>query len=364
MNGAPPSRESCALEVAARALGLLGASELPGRVFRRHGVPLLLLPADRVDAGQTLRLYQPQRILARMAGGFLRAAAWFGLHRFLPSVSVAGGLSGRAPDPEVSGCGLLLGDPTHRIPRAIAAYRRMDRWEVAKIALGTEGASALGREAGILEELARQGIRQGVPELLGFIHDDRGAVLRMNYIGGKPVKNAGVETALAILEGWTTGRRPQPFEAFEEAAPIQAGLRLCHAADSLHAHFKTLELSPGVSHGDFARWNMLRDRNGKLWILDWEWGNLDGMPGLDLVHWISQEARLVRKLPAIEAVDFIERKLASPPCLDFLARSGWPRNVRLPMIASYALKVGSGQQDSRDVLVETMLRHAAAGHPA
>lgn len=360
MNPSPESRDRRALEVVGQALALLGAAEWPDRVFRRNGVPLLLLPVGRGDAGQTLRLYQPQRALARLAGGCLRAAAWLGCHRFFPKLAPVADPDRACLDMDVRGCGLLLGDPTHRIPRAIAAYRRKNRWEVAKIAIGPDGSPALGREAGILAELARRGIRQGVPECLGFSSDARGAVLRMNYIGGKPVKRADTETALAILEGWAEERKPSPFPAFEEAASIHAGLTLCHAGDAMHALFDKLELSPGVAHGDFARWNMLRDRSGKLWLLDWEWGNLDGMPGLDLVHWISQDARLVRKLPAIEAVDFIERELSAPRCLDFLARAGWPRDVRLPMIASYALKVGSGQQDCRDVLVESMLRHEAA----
>lgn len=47
-------------------------------------------------------------------------------------------------------------------------------------------------------------------------------------------------------------------------------------------------------HGDFTPWNQARDRNGQLWVWDWEHSESDAVAGLDALHWASSKQRLAQ----------------------------------------------------------------------
>ena len=50
-----------------------------------------------------------------------------------------------------------------------------------------------------------------------------------------------------------------------------------------------------VQHGDLAPWNMLRSHEGRLVAIDWEYGRVDGLPGLDLAQFVLQVAMLIER---------------------------------------------------------------------
>ena len=50
-----------------------------------------------------------------------------------------------------------------------------------------------------------------------------------------------------------------------------------------------------VQHGDLAPWNMLRLHDGRLVAIDWEYGRVDGLPGLDLAQFVLQVAMLIER---------------------------------------------------------------------
>ena len=87
-------------------------------------------------------------------------------------------------------------------------------------------------------------------------------------------------------------------------------------------------------HGDFAPWNRARDRDGRLWVWDWESSEEDAVAGLDALHWSFSERR-----PASgrnETVDL-------PGCLEdarrHLVAAGVPRGSYGLVAATYALTV-------------------------
>ena len=51
-----------------------------------------------------------------------------------------------------------------------------------------------------------------------------------------------------------------------------------------------------VQHGDLAPWNILIDKTGSLRIIDWEYGTLEGFPGIDLAFYVLQQAVLIYNL--------------------------------------------------------------------
>jgi hypothetical protein len=74
------------------------------------------------------------------------------------------------------------------------------------------------------------------------------------------------------------------------------------------------------------------------------------MPGIDLVHYFLQDARLVERLAPVDAIAKTCGLLNSPGCAAYLHKAGWSGNALLPIIASLAWKQGAGHQENAEVL--------------
>jgi hypothetical protein len=132
---------------------------------------------------------------------------------------------------------------------------------VAKIAMDSDAARALDREAAFIESLGpRLPPPLSVPDIL---HREPGLLL------------------LEAVE-WRPRRNPWRLEA--------------EVAHAVGAFFKNgVQESPelvGPAHGDFAPWNLLRTGSG--WVLiDWEDAALNQPPFLDLCHYLVQAHALL-----------------------------------------------------------------------
>ena len=47
------------------------------------------------------------------------------------------------------------------------------------------------------------------------------------------------------------------------------------------------------THGDFAPWNILKQRGGNLTLIDWEFSESDGVAGVDLAHYLLVTKQLL-----------------------------------------------------------------------
>ena len=50
-----------------------------------------------------------------------------------------------------------------------------------------------------------------------------------------------------------------------------------------------------LTHGDLAPWNVLRDAQGRLMLIDWEYASQAGLPYIDLAYYVLQVGSLVRR---------------------------------------------------------------------
>ena len=228
----------------------------------------------------------------------------FGLQRYLlPKTQIESDCPTCSPFAskiEVGSCGVLLGSPEHRVRRAIASYCNAGQWEVAKISFGEAGARVLEQEARILQEL--HPLAAGVPGMLGLHRGDDVMMLRMPYLTGRPIPRGAFEAALDLLNQWVTDQAAKSITEFPEWPSIESALLEHESSDPVIEKLLKVKLRPVICHGDFARWNLLRQENGKLIVLDWEWGHQNGMPGIDLAHYFLQDARLVERLSPQEAI--------------------------------------------------------------
>lgn len=71
-----------------------------------------------------------------------------------------------------------------------------------------------------------------------------------------------------------------------------------------------------IQHGDFVPWNLLRAPDGKLRIIDWEYGTLQGFPYLDLAHYLLQTSALIYRRSPMEAKHCAVKYLVGQPGLE------------------------------------------------
>ncbi len=346
-------------EVIGRVLSVLDPTVGLLHGLHRRGHLLVGLPSERAAAARALQLYQPQRRLAQGVVTGLKGLMRVGLQRWVLSkvdiaaeaVEVFPVLSGI----DAGSCGVLLGSPEHRVRRAIASYLIGGGWEVAKVAFGDAGAKVLEQEANALVEL--QSLVTGVPRLLGLHRAPGLTLLRMPYLTGKVFRAGEFAEAIDLLGGWITDQPQRRMTTFPEWEAIEAALSGWDGGKLALARLSEAMLTPVICHGDFARWNILRRPDGSLVLLDWEWGHRDGLPGIDLVHYFLQDARLVMRLSSNGAIQWTQAALSRPSCCEYLRRTGWGDDLLLPMIASLAYKQGAGHQDNQAVL-ETLVAMA------
>lgn len=322
---------------------------------RRHGMVSLSLPDSREGAAHAFRLYQPQKRLARLKTFALKLLISRGLHPWILEKVLPASYENIQPwefsySPET--VGILLGSSEHLIYRAIASYRGADGWEVAKLGRGEAARTMLRNEAAVLRELSKRGL--SVPRCLGLHEHGEMTILRMPYLAesGLSIRDSG--EALDVLIQWAGNAAPESISGFEEWKSICAALETTADGREALESLSTQVVRPVIAHGDFARWNLLHQANGPLIVLDWEWGNTHGMPGLDLVHYFAQDARLVRQLDSANALRVVEASLSLPKARAYLAQTGWTGNPITPILAWAAFKHGARHQKIADFLAESL----------
>lgn len=339
-----------------RVLSLFAARSGKWVGIRRRGRLLLVLPPGKQAAIRGLELYQPQRATARAGVAGLRIACALGFHRLLPAVTRSDGIVNTLVPPlpatDPSSIAILLGSREHKVQRAIASYQTATGWEVAKISFGPAGEAILRREADVLSHL-HNNVR-GVPRLLGLHHGEGVTVLRMPYFSGSRIAMGESKEALGFLNEWVKPQAGKPIREFPEWISIQAALPGFKAGSLALERLKSECLNPVIRHGDFTRWNLLRHNEENTTVIDWEWAHSEGMPGIDLVHYLLQDARLVQRRCPYAAIRSTVDRLKSPACRDYLAKTGWKGDPVLPVIACLAFKQGARHQENREYLAAAL----------
>lgn len=79
------------------------------------------------------------------------------------------------------------------------------------------------------------------------------------------------------------------FETFHVTTSITPQA-LASRAEDLARRIVSLDVAIPIAnfwHGDFVRWNTGRDRQGNLWLFDWETAQSDAPAGMDTLHWYA-----------------------------------------------------------------------------
>ena len=63
------------------------------------------------------------------------------------------------------------------------------------------------------------------------------------------------------------------------------------------------------THGDFAPWNILKQRGGDLTLIDWEFSDPDGVAGVDLAHYLLVTKQLLNRQDTRTAIQITAAEL-------------------------------------------------------
>ncbi len=292
------------------------------RILNRGGIPFLFLPREPRAAITVLGLYPAQRSVARLAKTAIATALQLRLPLPLPNLSVSidpaapfvrfmAGLIGEPPG-ALPVWGMLAGNPNAPGQRLVFLVFGPDLKPraVVKVGQGETARRLITQELGALAALPT-GLA-GALRLLGQWGDASTAALALPYVSGEAPSPESLDRVAAILNDWLRFGSDAPLDSLTGWRAIQAtaqGRELLPLLPSTPAVVRA-----PVTHGDFAPWNIkVTDGKTGAWtVLDWERGELCGVPAWDWFHFVLQPAALVQKLPAEAIAERAEGLLASP----------------------------------------------------
>jgi hypothetical protein len=101
---------------------------------------------------------------------------------------------------------------------------------------------------------------------------------------------------------------------------------------ALAGQLRERKLHPAIHHGDFVPWNIKVSAAGAWTVLDWERGELAGLPGWDWFHYLVQSGILVGHLSVPMLIRRVESLLNSEGFKQYATRAailGYERELVL-----------------------------------
>ena len=306
-------------------------AEMRFRVFSKNGAAFLILPHECRLAARALCLYPAQGGMARIAKSALRAA--FGLGAPVPSGAHA--LQIRASDPfirflsRLARCdgprfAILAGNPRAVGRRfVVLVFGENDEpVAVVKAGAGGEARRLIAHEKSFLESVPAT--TPGVPRVRDSLVTDRLDAIAFDFIGGDSPRDA--RGLAPLLSSWVQEELRIPLGGISAFQLLPA-----ESTGPLSEHV----VKPVIYHGDFAPWNVKVSGRGGTWTaLDWERGELSGVPGWDWFHFTIQPAALVARRNAGGLCRIAEELFNDPAFLDYANKTGIAGIVR-PLFCAY-----------------------------
>jgi hypothetical protein len=320
-----------------------GRTLLPFRLLRRRGLPFLLLPMEPSLARQTLSLYPAQSVRARAVraalSGCLRLGCSAGAARVDLPVATRSAfvefLKATAGSDALPRIGALAGNPAEAGRRVVFLLFDRDGRARRVVKAGHGGPAATLIEAELTALRALPAGTPGAPRVLGELGHGGTRAFALEFFEGDSPRADDVTAPLALLHRWIHRERAAPL------ARLHAWHRLREACAG-EAWFGRLESSlaravvrPVIAHGQFNPWNIKVSPRDRSWtVLDWERGELEGVPAWDWFHFVIQSEVLVRRHSPGEIAKRLDRILASGPFQDY-ARAAQVAGLERSLLVGY-----------------------------
>ena len=363
----PPQNFWEALFTAPAAPGQAVRVEL--RLLRRRGRPFLLLPRQPGPASATLDLYPAQTSRARAVRTLLRCLLRVSLPLGMERVSLVlspadqfvkflSSLTGE-PREGLPVVGILAGNPMSEGQRllVLAFDARQQAVAVVKAGLSEQAQGLIEREEAFLSAVPAD--TRGVPRLRATFQSPRLRALALDFFAGDSPRAHEAEALPSLLELWLDPKRRIQVSD----APDWARLERACSDDSLFrgiaGRLSGKSFQAALQHGDLAPWNIKVSPAGVWTVLDWERGELTGIPGWDWFHYTIQSAILVERLPTSVLVQRVEGLLGSEAFQRYAERAGI-RGCERELVLAYLLHAAEVIKPSEGLAPTRELLHALA----
>jgi len=340
-----------------------GSRLLSFHTVQRGGIPLLFLPPGKREALSGLTLYPAQSTRARLAKKLLEIALRVGLRPGLERVqfevavedTFAAFLRQSARTAAPPTFAVLAGNPRARGRRFVFLLLDAAGLPAAVVKAGASEAaqSLIEHEENFLR--ANAGM-PGLPALRGGFESSRARAFALDFAAGNSPRGSNLEAPGNLLTSWLARDREMRMRDLESWRLLMAS-EAFPMGTAMSALAET-KFHPTLMHGDFAPWNV-KVCAGHWTVLDWERGQLEGVPGWDWFHFELQPALLVRHETAAQLFTRCERILASSDFLAYAAAAGIGPHARALLLAYLAnCLCVTKQTEGREPLLELEQRVA------
>jgi hypothetical protein len=318
------------------------------RLLNKGGRPFLLLPGQSRPAAATMDLYPAQTGRARVARSvlrwLLRASLAPGSERV--SLVVASGdpfaafLSSLAGEPRrgLPVLGILAGNPMSEGQRLLVLVfdARQEPVAVVKAGLSERARALVEQEESFLAAVPPG--TKGVPRLRGAFKAAHLRALALDFFAGDSPRPEDEAALPGLLESWIDQNKRIAVSDTPDWRRLEQAGSENRLFPSVASQLRGRTIASVIQHGDFAPWNIKISPGGSWTILDWERGELTGIPGWDWFHYVIQSAILVGRLPTGTLVERVEGLLASAALRQYAALAGIEGCVR-DLVRAYLLYV-------------------------
>lgn len=300
----------------------------------------MLLPDEAPKLRRGLALYRPQKWLAGIVVRFIRSAP-FG-SRILPHWKGDDRSSGPLSEilDQLKGDlnGLLLGNPLQEERRAILLIDTVSQGGlIVKLGTTPPAIAKIQREGDFIQECHKKGWM--MPEIHHFWKEENWSAFAMNFHEAPARLSQSVLGRL--FKSWAADGRVCALGEYAGWKDLRSVMVECQVDSMTLQELEELELRQTLRHGDFAPWNLLgSDDDEELTVIDWEFGEVDSIPGLDLVHYLIVPALLVDGLAPLDALEAARASLQNEPVFqELMMLWGWRERIDLLLkVYFYSMK--------------------------
>jgi hypothetical protein len=335
------------------------------RVVRRAGHPFLLLPRHPREAVAALNLYAPQTIRARLARALL---LWpIQLSVPFPGERICFDVSPKAPFVEFLsslldevkplGFGILAGNPSSPGQRFLVLCFNAEHrpFAVVKTALTQRGHELIQHEESFLSAVPSRLQGRGIPAIQAIFDSEEIRAFATGFTAGRSPRGHDEMDLPLLLNSWVDSDREVALAEMPVWIKLEEACAAQRPFQAISPGLRSRRVHPCVQHGDFVPWNIKISREGVWTVLDWERGELTGIPGWDWFHYVIQTGILVKHQTTTELVRRAENLLAADSFKDYASRSGISTIARELMLGylfhlTEVIRPSEGLIQSRELL--------------
>ena len=253
--------------------------------------------------------------------------------------------------------GILAGNPGSEGQRFLLLVFDASQRPVAVVKAGlSEQAKALiEKEESFLAAVPAN--TMAVPRLRATFESPRLRALALDFFAGDSPRPQHEAALPPLLESWIDPNRTIAVSDTPDWARLEKACSGNNLFPAIAAQLRGRTVQSAIHHGDFAPWNIKVSPAGAWTVLDWERGELTGIPGWDWFHYVIQSAILVGHLPTSALVQRVESLLNSAAFRQYAARAGIAGCER-ELVLAYLLHVVEVIKPSEGLAPTRELLHA------